>query len=341
MTKKAYFTISALLIFAVITPVLGQSSRTGMNRGYASDNFDGFDSSDNERIKQKESSIWFWLSEETAPAQLAYCRQQDAKGNLNSARKGYEALVREWPATQEAAQAQLELANVLEKMKKYSRAFEEYQYALVHYSGNCPYEDILDRQFRIANHLLHNNTSIFGWVLSGTKDIRMRFEQIVINAPRSHLAPESMMKVGSIREGEQEYEEAIKVYDGILNRYPDSKQAVTAAYLSSKCRYTLAVKHNYNENRCRESIAFLKTALLRLPNHPNRVDLEQWLQELNELLLEQNYQAALFYDTPRYNTKAKVAAYRHFMTEFSDSKYGATVRNRLTELSAGSSDNSK
>jgi len=341
MIKTTYFTILVLLISAAMNPVLAQNGRAGMSRGYASDNFDGFDSFDEERIKQKESSIWFWLSEDTASAQLAYCHQREAKGKLNSARKGYEALVREWPATPEAAQAQLELANVLEKLKQYSKAFEEYQYALVHYSGNCPYEEILDRQFRIANYLLHNNTSMFGWILSGTKDIRMRFEQIVINAPRSHLAPEAMLKIGNIREGEKEYEEASKVYDGILNRYPDSKQAITAAYLSSKCRYTLSIKHNYNENRCRESIAFLKTALQRLPNHPNKVDLEKWLQELNEQLIEQNYQTALFYDTPRYSTKAKVAAYRHFMAEFSDSKYGETVRNRLTELSAGTSGNSK
>lgn len=341
MIKTAYLVILALLISGALNPARAQYGRSGMNRGYASDNFDGFESFEEDRIKQKESSIWYWLSADTASAQLAYCHEQEAKGNLNSARKGYEALVREWPATPEAAQAQLELANVQEKRKKYSAAFEEYQYALAHYSGNCPYNEILDRQFRIANYLLHDNKSMFGWLLSGTKDIRMRFEQIVMNAPRSSIAPEAMLKVGSIREGEQEYEEACKVYDGILNRYPDSKQASTAAYLSSKCRYTLAVKHNYNENRCRESIAFLKTALQRLPDHPNKVDLERWLKELTDLLVEQNYQKALFYDTQRYDTKTKVSAYRRFMVEFSDSKYGEIVRNRLAELSTAPTGNSK
>ncbi|MDA3925274.1 MAG: tetratricopeptide repeat protein [Kiritimatiellae bacterium] len=341
MIKKAYFIISALLISGAIAPAFAQYGGGGMNRGYASDNFDGFESFDDGRISQKKTSIWFRLSKNTAPEQLAYCQMREAKGKLNSARKGYEALVRKWPTTPEAAQAQLKLAKVQEKLKKYSKAFEEYQYTLVHYSGNCPYEKILDRQFRIANFLLHNNTSMFGWVLSGTKDIRMRFEEIVRNAPRSPIAPEAMLKVGSIREGEEEYEEASKVYDGILNRYPDSKQAITAAYLSSKCRYTLSVKHNYNENRCRESIAFLKTALKRLPNHPNKVDLEKWLQELTNLLIEQNYQKALFYDTKRYNAAAKVSAYRRFMNELSDSKYGEIVRNRLTEINTGASVNSK
>ncbi len=342
MRDKAYCIFFTLLLCAALNPALAQYGRSGMgNRGYASDNFEGFESLEDGRIKQKEGSIWFRLSEDSAPAQLAYCRQREADGHLNSARKGYEALVRKWPATPEAAQAQLALASVLEKRGQYGKAFDEYQYALTHYSGSCPYNEIIDRQFRIANYLLHNNKSMFGWILSGTKDIRMRFEQIVINAPRSAIAPEAMMKVGSIREGDKDYAEAITVYDGILNRYPASKEAPTAAYLSSKCRHILSMKHSYNENRCRESIAFLKAALLRLPNHPNRNDLEQWLIELNALLVEQNYQKALFYDTQRYNTDAKVSAYRRFLVEFSDSKYGETVRNRLTELNTATPGNSK
>ncbi|MDD2599970.1 MAG: tetratricopeptide repeat protein [Kiritimatiellae bacterium] len=342
MRQKIYFVIIPMLFCVALHPALAQYGGPGMgNRGYASDGFEGFESLEDGRIKQKEGSIWFRLSADTPAEQLAYSRQREADGKLNSARKGYEALVRKWPATTEAAQAQLALANVQEKRKQYSKAFEEYQYALTHYAGNCPYEEIIDRQFRIANYLLHNNTSMFGLVLSGTKDIRMRFEQIVVNAPRSPVAAEAMLKIGSIREGDKDYEEAIKVYDGLLNRYPNSKEAATAAYLSSKCRYTLSVKHSYNENRCRESIAFLKAALLRLPEHPDRKDLKGWLLELTDLLIEQNYQRALFYDTQRYNNTAKVSAYRRFLAEFSDSKYGETVRNRLNELNAEQPGNPK
>ncbi|MFA7171997.1 MAG: tetratricopeptide repeat protein [Kiritimatiellia bacterium] len=342
MRQEIYFIICTLLFCVALHPALAQYGGPGMgNRGYASDGFEGFESLEDGRIKQKERSIWFRLSADTASEQMAYCRQREADGKLNSARKGYEALVRKWPVTLEATQAQLALANVQEKRKQYGKAFDEYQYALTHYAGNCPYDEIIDRQFRIANYLLHNNTSMFGWVLSGTKDIRMRFEQIVVNAPRSPVAAEAMLKVGSIREGDKDYEEAIKVYDGLLNRFPNSKEAVTAAYLSSKCRYTLSIKYGYNENYCRESIAFLKAALLRMPNHPDQKDLKQWLLELTDLLIEQNYQKALFYDTKRYNTTAKVSAYRRFLAEFSDSKHGETVRNRMDELSLEQPDNPK
>ena len=48
-----------------------------------------------------------------------------------------------------------------------------------------------------------------------------------------------------------------------------------------------------------------------------------WMSELTALLIEQNYQQAVFYDTKQRNVEAAKAAYRRFLTEFSDSHYAA------------------
>lgn len=261
----------ALLVTACLTTLAQQSGRSGsgFNRGYATDSFEGFDALDQDsRIPQKKKSFWYSVKRDTAALQLEYAMQQEACGRNRPARKGYESLIREWPTTPQAAEAQMALANLLEHQKKFDSAFDEFQYLLTYYAGHCPYDTILDRQFRIANYLLHNNRSMFGWLLNGTDTIRERFEQIVRNAPRSSIAPEVMLIIGSIRVSEDERQEAIAVYDGILNRFPSSKQAVSAAYLSSKCRYELAVKHQYNESRCREAISFQKHFCHGFPTTP-------------------------------------------------------------------------
>jgi len=151
-------------------------------------------------------------------------------------------------------------------------------------------------------------------------------------APRSAIAPEVMLIIGSIRVSQGELQEAISVYDGILNRFPTTPQAVSAAFLTAQCRYELAVKHRYNEPRCREAIAFSKAVLARLPKHPQKEQMTVWLNELTGLLIEQNYQQAVFYDTKQRNVEAAKAAYRRFLTEFADSKYAPQVRDRLAEL---------
>ena len=326
--------LAAFLLGAAVLSVGAQTGRmSGANQGYATDKFEGFEAVDNdERLPQKEKSMWYSVSEKTAEKQLAYAVKREGEGRSRSARKGYEALIREWPTAPQAATAQLNLAHLYETLVKFDKAFDEYQYLVTYYAGNCPYNEVLDRQFRIANYLLHNNRSMFGWLLNGMGPIRERFEQIVRNAPRSAIAPEAMLIIGSIRVSENELEEAIKVYDGILNRFPDSPQASSSAYLAAKCRHDLAVKLSNNETRCREALSFSKAVLARLPNHPQKEQMVQWQSELTALLIEQSYQQAVFYDTRQRNATAAKAAYRRFLTEFSDSKYAQPVRNRLAEL---------
>ncbi len=336
MTQRRNLWTAAIIVAAMACSAPAQSARSGGARGYATDSFEGFEALDKDtRIPQKAKSFWYSLKHKEPQAQMDHAAQMEACGRFRTARKAYEALVREWPTTPQAAQSQLAIAQIYEKTKKFERAFDEYQYLLTHYAGHCPYNEILDRQFRIANHLLHNNRSMFGWALSGTQTIRERFEQIVRNAPRSAIAPEVMLIIGSIHVSAKERPEAITVYDSLLNRFPHSDQAGSAAYLAAQCRHELAVKFNYNETRCREAVAFLKSVLSRIPDHPQKDQLKAWHSELLNLLIEQNYQQALFYDSRTRNRDAAIAAYRRFLSEFSDSKYAQQVRNRLVELEAG------
>jgi TolA-binding protein len=334
--KSRTIGLAALAVVAAAFVSPAQTGRPGSSRGYATDTFEGFDALDEDsRIPQKEKSFWYSVSADAPDAQLQYAQKREALGHDRSARKGYEALIRKWPTSPEAALAQFALAQLLERQQKFEKAFDEYQYLITHYAGHCPYQEVLDRQFRIANYLLHNNTSMFGWNLSGTDSVRERFEQIVRNAPRAAQAPEILLIIGGIRVSEKELPEAIAVYEGLLNRFPQSPQALTAAYLAAQSRHELAVRHNYNEPRCREAIAFIKAALARMPTHPQREQLSAWLSELTALLVEQNYQQAVFYDTRQRNAEAAKAAYRRFLSEFSDSSYAQQVRARLAELEKG------
>ncbi|MDD4102267.1 MAG: tetratricopeptide repeat protein [Kiritimatiellae bacterium] len=336
MTQNNHFWLTAFVVAGLAFASLAQSGRSSGSRGYATDSFEGFESMEQDtRIPQKETSFWYSVKHKEPQAQMDHAAQMEACGRYKTARKAYEALVREWPTTPQAAQSQLAIAQIYEKTKKFERAFDEYQYLLTHYAGHCPYNEILDRQFRIANHLMHNNRSMFGWALSGTESIRERFEQIVRNAPRSAIAPEVMLIIGSIHVSAKDRREAIMVYDSLLNRFPESEQAKTAAYLAAQCRYELAVKFNYNETCCREAIAFSKAILSRMPGHPQNDQLKAWYTELVDLLIEQNYQQAFFYDSRTRKREAAIAAYRRFLSEFSDSKYGQQVRDRLVELEAG------
>lgn len=340
MKKQCLFYIVSLVSFYASAQFEDPSSQRPAgappkNSGYATDQFEGFKNQEaDDKLEQKESSLWFSVSEETPAKQLAYCRKAFADGSLRSARKGYEALIRKWPTTKEAAEAQLGLAQLYETRKCYDRAFEEYQYLLTFYSGACPYNDILERQYKIANLMRADNKSMFGLDLGETEDNRLRYEQIVRNAPRSEIAPKCMLIVGDIRREEKEMEEAIKVYDGLLNRFPKAPEAEVAAFFAAQARYERAKNQKSNEANLRDARSFMQSVLQIMPAHPQKEQLTLWVAELSEQLEEHSYSTALFYDTKQRNVGAALAAYRRFLSEFRSSKYEERVRERLLELEA-------
>jgi outer membrane protein assembly factor BamD (BamD/ComL family) len=338
MKKQNLFCVMMLTTFGVLAQdsqssagrSVGATNRRG---GYATDQFEGFaEITGDERLEQKDWSLWFGVSEETPAKQLVYARQAYKDGRFRRARKGYEALIREWPTSKEAAQAQWFLAQLYEEYKNYDRAFQEYQYLLAFYAGFCPYNEVLDRQYKLANVLRCDNRSMFGWLLSEPEANRIRYEQIVRNAPRAPLAPTCMLIVGDIRREEKEMEEAIKVYDGLLNRYPRSSEAEVAAFFAASCRYNRSKTQDTNEENMRDAIAFIKTVLTIMPNHPQKEQFSTWSVALNKQLEESSYKTAYFYDTKQRNKAAAVAAYQRFLAEFRNSKYAEGVRQRLTEL---------
>lgn len=343
MKKQALFCAMAamtLCLTAQEEPSSGPRPTGSTNRrsGYATDQFDGFEEMKvDERLEQKEWSIWYSVSEDTPAKQLAYARQAYKDGRLRRARKGYEALIREWPTAKEAAQAQLFLAQYYEEIRDYERAFQEYQYLLTFYAGFCPYNEILEHQYKLANVLRSDNQSMFGYLLKQPDANRIRYEQIVRNAPRAPLAPTCMLIAGDIRREEKEIDEAIKIYDGLLNRYPRSPEAEVAAFFAAGCRYNRSRTQASNEANIRDAMTFMKTVQVVMPNHPQRDQLTKWSAELDTQLEEHNYKSALFYDTKQRNKAAAVAAYRRFLTEFRNSKYAEDVRRRLADLETAES----
>ncbi len=306
------------------------------NRTYATDMFEGFDAIDAKAaVDQKKPSFWNGVDAPDSAAQFAFAKAKCDAGDLKAARKAYDALVAKWPASPEAPKAQLAMAEILEQLGSLERAFDEYQYLLTFYSGHCAVYDILDRQFRIANALLGKEKSFLGLDLGGTAEQRQRFEKIVRSAPRSPKVPELLLVIGGIREEEGELLEAIAVYDGLINRFRNSEYAPEAAYRSSRCRYELSTAQRENEGRCRNTLAFLKSVLDRMPNHAMRKELIQWQDELTRLLIEQNYKKAIFYDTEQRNRESAKTAYRAFLREFPDAPQAGEIAERLKAVEAG------
>ena len=124
--------ILSAAVLALLALSLSASAAPGVSPGpgirYATDAYPGFDREDEILSPAKKTPRWFgWLNgpeKDTAAEQLKYAEECFRAGSLRAARKGYDALVRSWPASPEAPLAQKALADLyLGSYLEYENAF--------------------------------------------------------------------------------------------------------------------------------------------------------------------------------------------------------------------------
>ena len=334
---KKFLMWVAALAASVLCAAPGQriaGSGFGGNSPYATDAYPGFDGLDDLPKPERREKSWFLHVERETPAeQFAYAKELAENDEIKKACKMCDALVREWPASAEAPQAQLMFAMLLAKsLEEYDEAFEQIGYLLDFYPRSCAYEELVEYQYKLVNLMLREKKTFLGMSFTSTRVMRQHYEMVVRRAPGASYVPEAMLKIADLREQDQQYEEAVLVYAALISRFPNSTEANTAAYLQAKARMWLVRRLAYNLPRCRDTAGYLKQTLKRLPDHPQAEEMKTWLDELKNYMAEDAYVRAKFYDSRQRTKHAAIASYERFLEEYPDSEYVEMVSRRIDEL---------
>ncbi|MGN0845895.1 MAG: tetratricopeptide repeat protein [Kiritimatiellia bacterium] len=335
MKKLVYVLLMAGLAVEAATParnVAGAS--TGGNSPYATDAYPGFDGLDDvKKPERREKSWWFGVKRETPAEQLAYARELEAAGDFKGAAKANDALVREWPASKEAPQAQLRFVQLLAtELEDYEEAFDQLEYLLDFYSRDCQYLELVEYGYKLVNTMVEKKKSWFGFSFLSNRLVRQHYESIVRRAPGAPYVPEALLKIADLREQDSQYEESVKVYATLQNSYPVTVEARQAAYREAAARMWLCRRLAYNISRCRDTEGYLKMTIQRLPDLEQIEELKGWMEELKNYMAEDAYQRAKFYDTKQRTRHAARAALERFLAEYPDSAHADEARARIAEL---------
>ena len=309
-------------------------SGVGSNSPYATDAYPGFDGLDELPKPEKKDTSWFLhVSRDTPAEQFAYAQQMEEEGSLRAARRGYDALVREWPASPEAPKAQLALAMVwAKKYKDYDEAFEALEYMLDFYPRDCDYLELVSYQYQLVNLMIKEKKTFLGMSFTSTRVCRQHYESIVRRAPGASYVPETMLKIADLREQEDQYEEAVQVYATLASKFPRTPEARLATYLEAKARMWLCRRLSYNRPRCKDTLNYLAMAMKRFPDLEQIDELKTWQSELSQHLSEDAYVQAKFYDTKQRTRHAALKAWERFLKEYPDSPHAEEARARIEAL---------
>lgn len=315
----------ALALAAGTLPVLAQYN--------APHEMPPLNSLDGPAIERKTSSLIFRRPVERTPAaQWQRVKRLEGEEKSRQALRAANALVRTWHQAPEAAQAQLAVARLEEARGNPAAAFDEYQYLIDHFAGLFPFQQVLERQYQIANHLLKPPKTFLGLSLNSMEDVRLRFEQIVRNAPNWERAPDALFKAASCHELDGDPFAAADAYARLQTRYPIATVAIAAAAEEIHIRRDLAAKYPIDAALTRRAVAAIDSALHAYGDNLNRDELMTWRRELYDAAMDRAYTRAAFYDGKRPRPRAALTAYREFIRTYPDASQAETVRLRISEL---------
>jgi outer membrane protein assembly factor BamD len=223
--------------------------------------------------------------------------------NYKLALKAARRTVRVWPLSDYAPQAQYLIARSLEETGRDEKAFKAYQSLLEKYPKAINYDEVLQRQYEIANrYLAGKRFRLFGYVplfRSMDKTSEM-YEKVIKNGPYSEVAPEAQMKIGAARERKSKFPEAVKAYEKAADVYHEQKQvAADALFKAGEAYQKQAKTADYDQSVAGKAIGTFADFITLYPEDPRVPDAQRIIDSLRAEQARGAMKIARFYESKR------------------------------------------
>jgi outer membrane protein assembly factor BamD len=275
-----------------------------------------------------------WMRTRAAD-QLAVAEESFTNGDYAVALRAARRVVRLWPLSDYAPRAEYLIGRCLETAHRDEAAFNAYETIIQKYPGSAQYEDILWRQYLIADRFLHGeffrlwNTIPFYRSMDRTARL---FGTIVTNGPYSDVAPHAQLRIGVAREKQRDYEDAVKAYQTAADRYANLPVIAADALFREGMAYSKeAAAAEYDQSTADKAIAAFTDFLTLYPNDPRAAQAQKTIASLNAVKVEGNFKIAQFYEREKKWAGA-VIYYNEVLQLNPNSPYAARARQRIEAL---------
>jgi outer membrane protein assembly factor BamD len=269
--------------------------------------------------------------EAAASKLLASARAEEPNISTRKARSRYGDIVKDYPRTASAGEAQFKIGELREQEGKSKKAFAEYQDFLTEYRDSPRFAEAVKRQYDIALALMQSDKKGFLGIGAAIQpsDLIEMFEQISANAPFSEYAPLSLYNIGVVNRTQNDIDAAIDAFDAVVQEYPDSHLKAEAMKQKFEMLGTAADRSN-NPQNVRHQREAGEDALNQLTGE-EAAEMRAKMGKLEEKEKEKNFDIARFYEG-QGDFKAAAVYYREVISKPSGSKFEQLAKERLAGL---------
>ncbi|MBI4326660.1 MAG: outer membrane protein assembly factor BamD [Chloroflexi bacterium] len=270
-----------------------------------------------------------------AKDQLEVAQAAFDKKDYSVALKAARRTVKVWPLSDYAPQAQYVLGRCYEAKGQDEKAFKEYQRVLEKYPKIDNADEILQRQYAIANRFLAGQWfKLWGYIpfFPSMDKTSQMYEKLIKNGPYSEVAPQAQMNIGAAREKQSDFPEAVKAYEKAADRYHDYTNVAADALYKAGLAYNKQAKTaEYDQNVAGQAIATFTDFMTLYPQDPRVPEAQKIIASLKTEQARGSFAIAEFY-AKKKRWDGALVYYNEVLIKDPNSKYAEEAKRRIEAI---------
>lgn len=270
-----------------------------------------------------------------AKDQLEVAQEAFDKDDFNLALKAARRVVSQWPLSDYAPKAQYLEGRCYEAKKQDEKAFNAYQRIIESNPKVSNYDEILQRQYEIANRYLGGQWfKLWNYIpfFPNMEKTAEMYEKIVKNGPYSEVAPLAQLKIGTTREKQEEHRQAVKAYEVAADRYSDRTKVASDATYKVALAYLKQTKtSDYDRSIAQQAIAAFTDFITLFPNDPRVPGAKEFIAGLRTEAARGSFAVGQFYEK-RNKWVGALVYYNDVLVQDANSSYAQIARVKIDAL---------
>ncbi len=287
----------------------------------------------------RSMAFWVWTPEtgkwenprfsvkDTPKAQLDYAVGFYNDKKYEEAIQEFKKLIKHYPRSYEAPEAQYYIGKTLQDQHKPLEAFKEYQQVIDKYPFSERSAEIVKIQYQIGLDYLEGRSDkkgLLGGIVAMANEDQIVdiFRTVIKNAPYGEFAAPAQYKIGLFLMEKKLYVEARDEFEKVINDYPQSEWVKAAKYQIALTDAKRSTTPEYDQKVTGAAVSEFKDFVTANPDAELSEKAKSQIQQLREKEAENNFLVAKFYEKQKNYTAAKIY-YKLIIDDYANTKWSS------------------
>ena len=277
-------------------------------------------------------------AKDTPEAQFAWAMRFFNDKVWDRAIEEFEKIPDAFPHSRLAAEGVYYTGLAWEEKQDLAKAADAYQKLIDRYPYSDRIKDAIKREFEIANQFASGGkVKVLGVpALPGQEKALELYKHIVKNAPFGSFGDQAQFKIGELYKSQEEFEEAQKAFQAVVDEYPNSELVSQARYQIAYCSMQASKKAQYNEQYAERAIQEFQGFKSTFPGDKQVTEADEAIRALRAKKAMTQFEVGSFYEKRGKFASAKVY-YREVVQKYPDTPIAKEAEKKLDLISRSES----